>query len=103
MPTDSFWVFRVAVGSHQKEIGINFLCFYIILYYDLKNFVGSDYIKKLIYLYVVGFIIGYFLLLIINNFSSSDIGRVELFFLLLFVLGTSFLFQYLRRRNETEE
>src|SRR5699024_386152 len=22
-PTDSFWVFRVAVGSHQKEIGIN--------------------------------------------------------------------------------
>jgi len=22
MPADSFWVFRVAVGSHQKEIGI---------------------------------------------------------------------------------
>ena len=36
MPTDSFWVFRGAVGSHQKEIGINIKHYFIKLTISFK-------------------------------------------------------------------
>ena len=54
-------------------------------------------------LHLSGLVIGYGLLLLINNYSDSDIGRVELFFLLLFVLSTSFAFQYRDHRRVNNE